>query len=273
MGEYRGLFFIMSMKTASLRTLRRFVAFLAIAALLPLCASATGKLLQVGTLPALAAGVFDGATTLEPIQRPESYGLGTFENLDGEMVVLDGVVYQVKVDGSVVKPAVATKIPFAAVSLMGEPDVTASVGSFASKEEFQNYVLGKLQSLNHPALLLFEGKFTAVTTRSVPAQKKPYPTLAEACLAQAEFTLGAQEGTLVGFYCPQWMAGLNAPGFHLHFLNSGKTAGGHALSFAVEGGTLRIQELTGVQVLLPGVDSAFAESDIAPADAHSKAEK
>jgi acetolactate decarboxylase len=261
------------MKTSSLRTLRRFVAFLAIAALLPVSASATGKLLQVGTLSALAAGVFDGATTLEPIQRPDAYGLGTFENLDGEMVVLDGVVYQVKVDGTVAKPAVATKIPFAAVSVMGDADVTATLGSFATKEEFQNYVLGKLQSLNHPALILFEGKFSAVTTRSVPAQKKPYPTLAEACLGQAEFVLGPQEGTLVGFYCPQWMAGLNAPGFHLHFLNSDKTAGGHALSFAVEGGNLRIQELTGVQAILPGVDSAFAESDIAPADAHSKAEK
>jgi acetolactate decarboxylase len=261
------------MKIVSLRALRRFVAFLAIAALLPASAFATGKLLQVGTLSALAAGVFDGATTLEPIQRPEAYGLGTFENLDGEMVVLNGVVYQVKVDGSVAKPAVATKIPFAAVSVMGEADVTATLGSFASKEEFQNYVLGKLQSLNHPALIIFEGKLSAVTTRSVPAQKKPYPTLAEACLGQAEFVLGAQEGTLVGFYCPQWMAGLNAPGFHLHFLNSDKSAGGHALSLAVESGTLRIQELTGVQAILPGVDSAFAESDIAPADAHSKAEK
>jgi len=247
-----------------------FVA-LSVALFLPAIASATGKLLQLSTLSALSAGVYDGYSTLEPIQRPGAYGLGTFDKLDGEMVVLEGVAYRVGIDGKVTKPANSTKIPFASVSALGEPDVTFDLGAVAGKADLEKLILSNLQSQNYPVLIVINARFDSITTRSVPAQQKPYEPLADVCATQQkEFALGAQEGTLVGFYCPPYMSGLNAPGFHLHFLNDTRDAGGHVLALAIKDGRARLQVLTSLHVILPGLDSAFAESDIAPAQPRDK---
>jgi acetolactate decarboxylase len=245
---------------------RRAIALAAIIALAPSLALATGKLLQLGTLSALSAGVYDGADNMDALQRPEAYGLGTFDKLDGEMVVLGGVVYRVGSDGSVTKPAPATKIPFASVSVLESPDIAFDMGAVASKADFEKLILSKLQSLNYPVLIVVSVHLDSIRTRSVPAQQKPYAPLGEVCATQQkEFNLGAQEGTLVGFYCPSYMAGLNAAGFHLHFLNNDRTAGGHVLEFTAKDGKVRLQILTGIQAILPGTDSAFAVSDIEPA--------
>ncbi|MFA5257066.1 MAG: acetolactate decarboxylase, partial [Opitutales bacterium] len=65
--------------------LLRKLAFLALLAALPCLLSATGRLLQEGTLSSLVDGVYDGSIPMEIIQRPDAYGLGTFDKLDGEM--------------------------------------------------------------------------------------------------------------------------------------------------------------------------------------------
>ena len=235
-------------------------------AFLPASASATGKMTQLGTLSALAMGVYDGEPeTMNVIQRPEAYGLGTFDKLDGEMIVLNGVVYRVGSDGKVTKPATTTPIPFAAISILDTPDVAADLGSYANRGELEKFILSQLPSPNYPVLVLIDGSFSNVKTRSVPAQQKPYATLGEVCATQQKvFELGAQEGTLVGFYCPSYMAGFEAVGFHLHFLNNTRDAGGHVLDFALANGKMRLQILTGFQTILPKLGSAFAQSDIEP---------
>jgi hypothetical protein len=47
------------------------------------------------------AGVFSGVVGVESILKLGDIGLGTFANLDGEMVVLDGRAYQVQASGKV----------------------------------------------------------------------------------------------------------------------------------------------------------------------------
>ena len=245
---------------------KRTLALLAAIALLPSLALATGRLVQIGTLSSLAAGVYDGESNMEPLQRPQAFGLGTFDKLDGEMVVLDGVVYRVGIDGKVTKPAPSTKIPFAAVSVLDTPDVASDLGAVATKTEFEALVLSKLQSVNYPVLIVVNARFSAMKTRSVPAQQKPYEPLAGVCATQQKvFDLGSIEGTLVGFYCPSYMGGLNAPGFHLHFLSYAHDSGGHVLDFTMIDGKLRMQYLTGIQAILPSLESSFATSDTEPA--------
>ena len=58
-------------------------------------------LFQVSTSGSMVAGVYQAAVTTRVILRHGNFGLGTFENLDGEMVVLDGNVYRVRADGRV----------------------------------------------------------------------------------------------------------------------------------------------------------------------------
>jgi len=244
---------------------RRNLAIIALLAAMPCLLSASGRLLQEGTLSSLVEGVYDGSMPMEALQRQNAYGLGTFDKLNGEMIVLDGVVYRIGSDGKVNKPAVESMIPFACVSVLDEPDVSGDIGPCASKDEFQSVILSRLQSLNYPALIVVEGDFDMMKTRSVPAQQKPYPTLAQVVAdGQVVFELGAQKGTLVGFYFPPAFAGLNAAGFHFHFLNDAREAGGHILGMSLKKGRMLIQTLTSTQLILPPTDSVFAQAYLEP---------
>ena len=62
-------------------------------------------LFQVSTTGALVQGVYNEAVTVGGLRTHGDFGLGTFEGLDGEMVVLDGKFYQAHADGSITAPA------------------------------------------------------------------------------------------------------------------------------------------------------------------------
>ena len=80
-------------------------------------------------------------------------------------------------------------------------------------------------------------------------------------LREAEKVLSDTEGTLVGFLCPVYVEGLNVPGYHLHFLNAAKNAGGHLLDFIMTGGRVEIDATPNFYMRLPeGGD--FGEIDM-----------
>ncbi|MBB6147440.1 acetolactate decarboxylase [Silvibacterium bohemicum] len=60
-------------------------------------------LFQVSTSGALVKGVYEGAVSAGVLKQHGNFGLGTFEDLDGEMAILDGHIYQAKGDGTVVE--------------------------------------------------------------------------------------------------------------------------------------------------------------------------
>jgi acetolactate decarboxylase len=62
------------------------------------------------------AGVYSGAVSSGLILQHGDFGLGTFENLDGEMVVLDGRVYRVQGNGMVSEAPADATAPFAVVT-------------------------------------------------------------------------------------------------------------------------------------------------------------
>jgi acetolactate decarboxylase len=87
---------------------------------------------QVSTSGALVADVYSGVVSGKTILSHGDFGLGTFANLDGEMVVLDGLVYQVQGSGCVSLAAPDARAPFAVVTRFS-PEVDrriAAVGSF-----------------------------------------------------------------------------------------------------------------------------------------------
>ena len=73
-------------------------------------------LFQVSTTGALVQGVYKGAVTVGELRKHGDFGLGTFEGLDGEMVVVDGRFYQVQSDGRITEPPDAAPVPFAVVT-------------------------------------------------------------------------------------------------------------------------------------------------------------
>src|SRR5690349_18923632 len=93
-------------------------------------------LFQVSTSGALVAGVFDREVSVKSILEHGDFGLGTFANLDGEMVVLDGRVYQVQGSGRVSEAPPDAGAPFAVVTRFA-PQTDLELGPFASLAALQ----------------------------------------------------------------------------------------------------------------------------------------
>lgn len=216
---------------------------------------------QVATIDSLLAGVYDGATTLERLGQYGDFGIGTFDRLDGEMVLFEGIFYQVKSDGLVYRPKRQTTTPFAAVVPFPSETVEEKIDGPKDFEAIRNRIDQLAPNQNVPVAVLLEGRFSQVRTRSVPAQEKPYKILAEVTKNQPEFDLGEIDGQVIGFRLPPYVAGINVPGYHLHFLDRDRKRGGHLLNFSIESGIVKLADIHRFQIMLPEHDD-FSNADL-----------
>ena len=99
-------------------------------------------------------------------------------------------------------------------------------------------------------------------TRSIPGQQKPYPPLKEVTSNQPEFIMKSISSTIVGFRCHPYVKGINVPGYHLHFISSDRTQGGHVLSFEIADSKCEIDVLNQYFLTLPVNTKEFAETDL-----------
>jgi acetolactate decarboxylase len=223
-------------------------------------ATAAEVVYQISTIDALLSGLYDGAISIKTLKTHGDLGIGTFDGLDGEMVVVDGQVFRVSADGHAAVVADEETTPF------------ASITDFVSDQQLQlpaGTNLDSLKALINPAGLspnLFhafrmEGSFNMVATRSVPRQTKPYAPLVEVVKSQPLFNFENVTGVMVGFYCPPYVKGVNVPGYHLHFLTADRSAGGHVLSFTTNQVKLDIDTLPRLTLQLP-TSAEFAQIDL-----------
>ncbi len=210
---------------------------------------------QVSTIDALMSGLYDGDATIADVIRHGDFGIGTLDKLDGEMVILDGKVYQVTSDGAVHTVPGTMTTPFAAVTFF-EPDLSIPVAGTTDYARLRDYVGGRLPTQNIFYAVKIEGTFDMIKVRSVPKQSKPYPPLTDVVKNQPVYTLHNVKGTLVGFVCPAFAKGVNVPGWHLHFISDDRTAGGHLLDFSAHDLTVRLDETPSLSLYLP-TDAEF----------------
>lgn len=214
-------------------------------------------LTQVSTLSALLNGVYDGEVTLRELLSHGDFGIGTFDHLDGEMVILDGQVYQVKYDGTVVRPDLSLTTPFAVVTSF-DIDEHHQLVSGTTFDRFERDEDTLLPTRNIFHAIRITGTFAKMTCRSIPRQCKPYPSLEDVAKQESVFPFGDVEGTVVGFRCPPYVAGINLPGYHLHFISADKTAGGHVLDFMVSKAEVAVDYMPEFSMMLPQTDAFYA---------------
>ena len=207
-------------------------------------------LFQVSTIDALMQGVFDGFYSFNDLMARGDFGIGTFDALDGEMVALDGEYYQVRADGVAYPVQGDMTAPFAAVTRF-EADQTAALENASNFTELARQMDRHLPSPNAFYALRIDGTFPYVQTRSVPAQEKPYPRLAEAVEDQSVFNLTNVTGSVVGIWSPDFVKGVNVPGYHLHFITEDRKAGGHILEIQVSNATAQVDVTAGFAMQLP----------------------
>src|SRR5215831_1958575 len=216
-------------------------------------------LYQVSTATALVEGIYQGAIRVGTLRQHGDFGLGTFENLDGEMVIVDGQFFHVRSDGSVrecdddeLSPfAVITRFtPEPTVVLEQCPDLSHLTSRFDALRDSNNFFFA----------LRVDGLFEYVHARAMCRTEEGVP-LVQAAAVQPEFELHNISGTLVGFWTPEYAKTLNVPGYHLHFVSADRTSGGHLLQCGGAQLRLQIQREGDYRVALPETED-FLKADL-----------
>ena len=216
-------------------------------------------LFQVSTSGALVAGVYSGAVSVKSILEHGDFGLGTFANLDGEMVVLDGHVYQVQGSGHVSEAPENAGAPFSVVTRFS-PQADEETEPIANFSELQRRCDKLRISGNIFYAFRLDGKFKRIRTRAVsPPQKGT--RLVDAAKAQSEFRFTDIAGTLVGLWSPGFSSAFSVSGYHFHFLSDDRSEGGHLLDCEAGPLRLRMEALTDFHLALPETES-FLKADL-----------
>jgi len=220
----------------------------------------TDSVFQLSVIRATVEGLYDGVMTFAELKDHGDFGIGTSEGLDGELVVLDGKFYQLKADGSALEAEDQIKTPLATVTFF-DPDCSFVIQEQANFSRLQEIIDRQLTTKNIFYAVRVDGDFDYIKTRSVPAQEKPYPPLVEAVKGQTTMDFFSLNGTIVGFRYPEFAEGLGFPGYHLHFINEERSGGGHLLDCMVKNATITIDEIWGLEMMLPQ-DQEFYRADL-----------
>ena len=207
-------------------------------------------LFQTSTINALLEGVYDSDTAFKEIEKHGDFGIGTFNALDGEMIGLDGNFYQIKSDGIAYLVDDSMKSPFAVVTFF-EPDKTFLLDKNLDYNQLKEYLDNLIPTKNIFYAIKIEGVFSYIKSRSVPRQNKPYPLLADAVKDQTVFEFYNVKGMIVGFRLPEFMKGINVPGYHLHFITEDRKAGGHLLECIIQNATAELDYTSRLYMALP----------------------
>jgi acetolactate decarboxylase len=218
-----------------------------------------GTLFQVSTSGALVQGVFDGVVSVSTLREHGNFGLGTYAGLDGEMIVLDGVFYRVRSDGSVHEAGDESLSPFAMVTHFN-PERTTRLRPFATIDA----LCAELDSLRGSDNLFYavrlRGKFSHLHNRAA-CKVGPNVMLAEAALLQGETHADDVAGTMLGFWTPHYVKAIGITGWHLHFISDDQSRGGHVLEAAGEEIEAEIEHLDDFRIALPETKE-FLASDL-----------
>ncbi len=185
---------------------------------------------QVALLQSLTMGYFDGSITVKDLKTFGDTGIGTFDGLDGEMIVLDGVVYRANQQCKINVVADKVTVPFSNVTFF-DKDFSVNLSNVDDKAALEKILDAQVDKhgRNSFYMVKISGDFNSIHVRSESGASKPYPTLVEALKTQNEVTRENIRGTIVGLYCPEFMSSLNTPGWHFHFVSDDKKFGGHVL--------------------------------------------
>ncbi len=198
-------------------------------------------LYQVSIINSLLLGNYDGFVTIGELKKHGDIGLGTFDMLDGEMIVLDGEVYRIDSEGKVIEVDDEVTTPFAAVTMF-DKDAFQKLIDIDSIDILQKQLDMFITNKDLFYVFRIDAQFDYIKTRSVPKQEKPYPILSEVTKNQSIFEYHDVKGTVVVAWCPDYIGGVNVSGYHMHFISEDRTKGGHLLELRFQNGDVIVDE-------------------------------
>ncbi|POY36160.1 acetolactate decarboxylase [Solitalea longa] len=206
------------------------------------------KFYQYGVADAFIGGLYKGTLLLKDLKQHGNFGLGAPDLLDGELIILDGKVYQTKANGETVKAYNSSTTSLSFVTFF-KADTSFVVNDLISQKNASTTIMNFLRNKNGMYAIKITGRFNKIKTRAFPPFKQePFPPLSSILDKQQFFNFENIEGTLVGFYLPSYLNGVSISGLHFHFLSNDKKHGGHVLDYEGNGFKVEIARLYGFQL-------------------------
>jgi len=219
---------------------------------------------QFSLMSALLAGVYDGELTVRELLQHGDFGLGTFNSLDGEMIIVDGVCHRLRSDGGATLAGPEARIPFAVVTEF-TPSITAELPADLVRDDVVRFIRRLTRSENYLYAVRVTGHFAWVRTRTVRRQDRPYRPLVEVTKGEPVQRFDDIGGVVAGFRTPLYERGIGVPGGHVHFIDNARERGGHVLDFKITTASVELCPATDLHLALP-LSDAFGRADLDPAD-------
>ncbi|MHA2788245.1 acetolactate decarboxylase [Corynebacterium sp. S7] len=223
---------------------------------------------QNSLMSGLLDGIYDGEMTIGEILGNGNFGLGTFDALDGEMIIIDGVCYRLRGDGTASIADLDDRSPFTVVTNF-VPRITEQAPEGMRRSELSAFIDKMEPSANYMYAVRIIGHFDEVVTRTVTKQEKPYRPMTEAVGDDAELHFHDVSGIIGGFRTPIYEKGIGVPGCHVHFIDDARSTGGHVLDYTVREATIELCPGTNLDLRLP-LTKEFARGNLSPDDLDSQ---
>ena len=133
---------------------------------------ASNELFQFSVVSALMDGVAEKGVSISDLLSHGDHGLGTFRHMVGEMIILDGTVYQMKSDGSVTSIDAATTDAIAPFAMVTRFQPTSTIKAVLPSKQVLSDLLSKRlpDTKNLYQAFRIDGVFRSVTVRTVGGQ-------------------------------------------------------------------------------------------------------
>lgn len=179
--------------------------------------------------------VFDGDLTVGELKTKGNVGLGSFDFLDGEMVMLDGIPYRIRENGEISEGKDDEEIVYANAAFF-EEDAQFVINHSVNFETFRSEINKALPSTNFFYAFKIHGVFKTLKLGGLNKQSKPFVDGLDVLIPNRPVFEGENiTGTMIGFFCPEFIGNINVAGYHFHFIADDKKIGGHVMEFESEG--------------------------------------
>lgn len=174
---------------------------------------------------------YDGTLTAKALKTKGDIALGSYSALDGELVMSDGTLYKVTEDGVVTEAKDEELIVYADAAFF-DPVQSFSIDSVVTHEGLRTAINSQVPTKNVFYAFKIHGDFSYVKCGGLHKQERPYETGLDVLIPNRPvFERENFTGTIIGFYCPEFIGNINVANYHFHFISDDKKFGGHLMEF------------------------------------------
>lgn len=208
------------------------------------------SLYQLGNASALFSGFSEGEMNFQTLMSKGDFGLGTFNDINGELVAVNGKFYKIGKKGVTTLVDPNWQSPFVELVKFKNTN-TMHIANIDSYDVLKLALASKLDNKNIPYAIRVTGTFGYLKLRS----RSPRKAADSNTNIEETYTANNSKGTLVGYWFPDYLLSLTVPAFHFHYIADNHQLSGHVLAVKTTEATVEINKISQIEMAFPQTNS------------------